>query len=256
MAKSSILKTSILLCLLITGCSSFGGSGSSTLSREVETLKARVLELQQGAVVDRLEIERLRARINDLETGRWPQSQPAASAEAGSPARSRGIGEEELPPPRQLTSIEETDLEERPEPPPGEPAPAADSADTEVPAAAQALYDLGYTLYHQGRYLEAEQNFSRFLEMYGATDLADNAQYWIGESRLARGELPSALAAFRETVARYPQGNKAPDAQLKVGRVLESLGDLDGARRAYTEVQDRYPVSSASESAAERLRAF
>ena len=244
-------KTWILSFLLITGCSSLRLGGSADLSREVEELKRRVLQLQQQAAIDELEIDRLQVRVDQLESEmrRQPQDERGAGR-----ARPRGIGEEGLRPSPRPEFIEISDLDEvkvlgkeR------ESVERAEGPSTGLPATGQALYDRGYTLHHQGRYIEAEQVFSRFLQSYGSSDLADNAQYWIAESRLARGEQQSALAALRETLRRYPQGNKAPDALFKVGRVLETLGDLEGARRSYLELLRRYPDSSISGDASVRI---
>ncbi|HSL81298.1 MAG TPA: tol-pal system protein YbgF, partial [Thermoanaerobaculia bacterium] len=124
----------------------------------------------------------------------------------------------------------------------------------EVTAEAQALYDRGYTLYHQGRYVDAESSFQRFIQAYPSTELTDNAQYWIGESRLARGDVSGALAAFRETVERHPEGNKVPDALLKVGEAMASLGDVEGAREAYQEVIRRFAGTTAAAVARDRLQ--
>jgi tol-pal system protein YbgF len=132
-------------------------------------------------------------------------------------------------------------------------APGAGGVPEPIPPAGQALYDRGYTLYHQGRHLDAESSFQRFLQAHADTDLADNAQYWIGESRFARGDYRGALAAFRETVSRYPQGNKVPDALLKAGQCLEQIGDPEGARDSYRQVVDRFPTSAAAVAAEERL---
>ena len=126
------------------------------------------------------------------------------------------------------------------------------AGETKITPAAQALYDQGYSLYHQGSYVDAEETFQRFLAAYGATDLGDNAQFWIGECRLGRNELQSALAAFRQTVREHPQGNKAPDALLAAGGVLERLNDAEGARTTYLEVERRFPDSTASAEAAKR----
>jgi tol-pal system protein YbgF len=144
-------------------------------------------------------------------------------------------------------------VDRRPEPAPVTPGPATAGAGTAITPAAQALYDQGYSLYHQGRYVDAEETLQRFLAAYAPTDLGDNARYWIGECRLARNELQSALAAFRETVREHPDGNKAPDALLRAGEVLERLGDTDGARASYQEVARRFPESAASAEAAGRL---
>jgi tol-pal system protein YbgF len=154
----------------------------------------------------------------------------------------------------------------RPAPPPVAPPRAVEerapsgrppaAAAVEVTAEAQALYDRGYTLYHQGRYVDAESSFQRFIQSHPTTELTDNAHYWIGESRLARGDVAGALAAFRETVERYPDGNKVPDALLKVGEAMAALGDGEGAREAYQEVLRRFAGTTAAAVAEDRLRAI
>jgi tol-pal system protein YbgF len=138
--------------------------------------------------------------------------------------------------------------------PPSPPSPPAVEGKREpVTPAVQVLYDRGYTLYHQKHYVDAEASFQRFLQAEPNSELADNAQYWIGECRYSRGDMRGALAAFRETVARYPTGNKTPDALLKAGMSLESLGDKEGARNTYQEVLKRFPGTAVSAVAEERL---
>ncbi|HVT61079.1 MAG TPA: tol-pal system protein YbgF [Thermoanaerobaculia bacterium] len=131
----------------------------------------------------------------------------------------------------------------------GAPPPSSSPA---VPPGVQALYDRGYTLYHQKHYIDAEASFQRFLQAAPQSDLADNAQYWIGECRYSRGDMRGALAAFREAVDRYPAGNKAPDALLKAGMSLESLGDTEGARNTYKDVIRRFPGTAVAAVAEER----
>jgi tol-pal system protein YbgF len=141
-------------------------------------------------------------------------------------------------------------------PPAAAPAPASPG---EEPAAAeglspatQALYDRGYTLFHQGHFVDAEASFQRFLQSNPKSELADNAQYWIGECRYSRNDVKGALAAFREVVERFPKGNKVPDAMLKEGQCMEAMGDTEGARVTYREVNRRFPGSAAAAVAEER----
>ena len=101
--------------------------------------------------------------------------------------------------------------------------------------------------------MDAESSFQRFLQANPASELSDNAEFWIGESRYARGDLRGALAAFRETRQRYPRGNKVPDAMVKEGDCLKGLGDLDGARDMYQEVMRLFPDVAAAIIAEERL---
>lgn len=239
-----ILPMILLASLLTAGCSAFSSSPDQSVENDLAELKSRVLELQQDAAVDQIEIRRLAERIDELETG-------GRAPGPGAQVTPRGIREENLVAVGSVSAIESTDLGDDL----GADAETSLSSpgSQRVTADAQALYDSGYTLYHQGRYLDAEAAFSSFLASWGETDLADNAQYWIGESRLARGDSASALAAFRETVRRYPDSNKAPDALYKVGRVLEGLGDLDGARGEYQEVVRRYPGTEAARSASDLL---
>lgn len=131
-------------------------------------------------------------------------------------------------------------------------SPALEGKREPVTPAVQALYDRGYTLYHQKHYVDAESSFQRFLQAEPNSELADNAQYWIGECRYSRGDMRGALAAFRETVARYPAGNKTADALLKAGMSLENLGDKEAARNTYQEVLKRYPGTAVAAVAEER----
>ena len=156
-------------------------------------------------------------------------------------------------PSRDGSTATPSEPEAPPEPTEGVSAGSRGATAAAITPAAQALYDQGYSLYHQGRYVDAEETFHRFLAAYRGTDLGDNARYWIGECRLARNELPGALEAFRETVREYPEGNKTPDALLRAGEVLERLGDTDGARASYREVSRRFPESAASTEANGRL---
>lgn len=140
-----------------------------------------------------------------------------------------------------------------PAPAPGATPPAAAGSKGEpATPAVQALYDRGYTLYHQKHFVDAEASFQRFLQAEPGSELADNAQYWIGECRYSRGDMRGALAAFREAVTRYPQGNKTPDALLKAGMSLEALGDKEGARNTYQEVLRRFPSTAVAAVAEER----
>jgi tol-pal system protein YbgF len=159
------------------------------------------------------------------------------------------------PPPADVVVGSAEDSLELAEPPtasgPAEAAPAV-----VITPAAQALYDQGYSLHNQGRYVDAEATFRRFLQSYPNTALSDNAQYWIGEARLARGDHRGALSAFFETVERYPEGNKVPDALLKAARSLQATGDLGGARMTYDELVRRFPNTAAAAVAEEERSAL
>lgn len=278
-AASTLLAALLAGPLLLAGCSGTMSSlsGTDDVASDVREIKQRLLEIQRQTTMTRVQLEELRKRVEALEAATGTQPPPAArrrppetSGSAARPTPSSSVAEPDLPPVDDLRDgqVEETDLAALEDPPDGpaparpmpaepEPEPATPDAGT-VPVSAdgQALYDRGYTLYHQGRYLDAEATFRRFLQGHGDTDLADNAQYWIGEARFARGDTSGSLAAFREVVSRYPRGNKVADALLKAGQCLERLGDVESARASYREVVERFPGSAARAVAEERLAAL
>jgi len=274
MNRISSLSFVAIVTLLTGACASSGpSSGQVDSSRDLSEMKERILELQEQAAVTEVEMDRLRAQVTRLEerlAGGTPTGAMEPAAVITEPPRSF-----QTPPPVSNTSepsIEETDLEPGPvmgaatDAAVGSGVPSTDeslassSASDQPPTtlqpvepAAQALYDRGYTLFHQGKYLDAEASFQRFLQAYPSTELSDNAQFWIGESRYSRGDTRGALAAFREVLQKYPDGNKVPDALIKEGDCLEKLGDRDGARDRYDEVKRRFPDSGAAVMAEDRL---
>ena len=269
-----------IACVVFLGaCSSFGGSQPDpAVQSDLEQMKRRILDLQQKAAMTEVEMERLRQQVARLEA-RPQLEEPVVEVEVverpavepswqGANSQQEGLLEESDLPLGQESVVVQQPTADRAE---ITPSTTEDTADGSIPApgsldrssgsiadepvvpAAQALYDRGYTLYHQGRYLDAESSFQRFLQAYPRTDLSDNAQFWIGESRYARGDISGALSAFRETLQQYPAGNKIPDALVKEGDCLAGMGDRDGARQSYEEVVRRFPGSAAAVMASERI---
>ncbi len=255
-----------LLLLVSVGCSPALFTPVDQEESEIEEMKSRILELQRQARISEVELDRLRRQVAELEARLAGQAGEPSEVVAPEPRLDDEItGDGEL----ESEPIEASDIAPpEPEPettepaPPAppvattpEPAPSASRArvDSGPPSAdAQELYDRGYTFYHRGLYVDAESSFQQFLGAHPTSELADNAYYWIGESRFARADYRGALAAFRETLTRYPEGNKVPDALLKAADCLARLGDIDGAEETYAEVIRRFPASAAAVSAEER----
>ncbi len=262
----------LVVGLSTTGCGSGLLPAREPEPDELAEIKSRILELQRTAAMTRVEVDRLRQQVVALESRQQGEPAPAAAASSEPPPVSMTPPAGEPPAPANRAAVEVTDLEIRPAdpaprtaapPPVAQPRPAASPGTTTpvaqmpgstapVTEAAQALYDRGYTLYHQGRYVDAEAGFRRFLQAYPDTSLSDNAQYWIGESRFARSDFDGALAAFREVAQRFAEGNKVADSLLKAADCLQRLGDTESARAAYDEVIRRFPGSAAAAMAEER----
>ena len=66
--------------------------------------------------------------------------------------------------------------------------------------------------------------------------LADNAQYWLGEAYYVNKSFPEALAAFQGVVSKYPQSRKVPDALVKVGYCDYELKQCQAAHDTLAQV--------------------
>ena len=274
-------------CLLgsigLLGCSGTLIPSRGADREDLSELKKRVLELQEAAAVTQVELDRVRRELALLSEGRRTPGQFEESARSTAdssapkflnPSDNATIVAHSAAP---QGTLESSDLAPHTVEPLITDSEDAEYPESEAPAGglsqqaaiapgilavggnhsavsdqAQELYDRGYTLYHQTRYVDAESGFRRFLQSYPRNDLSDNAQYWIGECRYARGDIRGALAAFQETVERYPDGNKVPDAILKLAGCLEELGAEEAAQARYDEVMRRFPNTAAATSAEER----
>ena len=96
--------------------------------------------------------------------------------------------------------------------------------------------------YDNHGYDKALGQFTEILTTAPYSDLADNAQYWIGECYYGLGKFHQALTEFTKVFA-YSKTEKDDDSQLKIGRCYMDLGEKDKALLAFQKVLDDYPES-------------
>jgi len=134
------------------------------------------------------------------------------------------------------------------------PAVAVKKATASDKHLAQRDYEKAYGVYLEHRYDKALTLFQDFLQHYPQHDLADNAQYWVGEIYYDLEDYANAILAFREVVTRHPEGTKAPDALLKIGYAYVALDDPTNARVFLKRVIKNYPFSEAESKARAKLK--
>lgn len=115
------------------------------------------------------------------------------------------------------------------------------------------LYSAAYADFARGNYDLAIQGFQEYLKNYADSELADNAQYWVGESYYGKQKYAEAVEAWNALLRDYPSSDKLPDARVKKGMALEKLGRRSQALLEYRYVVDRYPNSPAARLAREKL---
>ena len=125
-----------------------------------------------------------------------------------------------------------------------------------TPELEQAAYDEAFQSLKDLRYADAAEQFQAFLASYPDSELADNAQYWLGESYYVTRNYDIALEAFEALARDYPDSSKSGDGLLKIGFTHYELKQYDQARAALEQVQQRYPNSTLSRLAESRLRSM
>jgi tol-pal system protein YbgF len=129
----------------------------------------------------------------------------------------------------------------------------AGSGDGAAEGADKGSYQAAFELLKSGQYERAIAALQSFLTAYPNSQLADNAQYWLGEAYYVNRSFPEALAAFQRVAESYPSSRKLPDALLKIGFCEYELKDYPAARVALLHVTTKFPDSSAAPLAQQRL---
>lgn len=118
---------------------------------------------------------------------------------------------------------------------------------------AGTLYKSGLSAFNAGQYALAIQSFQEYLQYYAQTDLASNAQFYIGESYYSQGNYEKAIEEYNRCIERYPGGNKAAAAQLKKGYALLAQDRQSSGIRELRSLIQRFPRSREADLARQRL---
>lgn len=132
-------------------------------------------------------------------------------------------------------------------------APPASSAASPAPSA-DMLYSNGLRDITSGKYDLARQEFQDYLKYYSETDLASNAQFYLGEIAYHQKQYQDAVAQYDKVLTVYPKSFKLAPARLKKGMALIELGQKTSGVRELREVVRRYPGTEEERAARAKLK--
>ncbi|MEI6414322.1 MAG: tol-pal system protein YbgF [Pseudomonadota bacterium] len=211
---------------------------------------ARRLPADTAAPAPALPLER-ESRDERDSPAPTPRSSAVPPASGGTPALPPAEGNRASADSRQPSSDYD---DEAPPEAPERPAPRANTSRAPTPTGGEALgYQQAFELLNQGRYTEASEAFQDFLTRYPDGKHAENAQYWLGETRYATRDFPAALREFQRLLSRNPQSSKASSALLKIGYIQIEQGETAKARETLSNLVKRYPDSTEAKLAQQRL---
>jgi len=133
--------------------------------------------------------------------------------------------------------------------PPGGPAPSGPP-----PASADVLYSNALRDINGKHYDLATQEFQDYMKYYGDTDLASNAQFYLGEVAFMQNQYQVALDAYNRVIENYPKSFKTASARMRKGLCLAELGQKASAVRELRAVVRLYPGTDEAKRAAAKLK--
>lgn len=135
------------------------------------------------------------------------------------------------------------------------PAPPAATASGPPPGiSAKSLYDAALRDKMGGNFDLALRQFTDYLAWFGDTEMAPNAQYYIGEIHYNQKNYQEAVEAFDKVLEAYPVNSKTADARLMKARALAELGQRKGAVQELRALIKAAPNSAAARRARVELQ--
>lgn len=153
-----------------------------------------------------------------------------------------------------------------PTPPSPGPAPSTPAGSVQP----KEIFHAAYLDYSKGNYPLAIDAFREFIRRFPDSDLAERAQYLIGEAHFnqasqhaSKGEpekagtaFEQAVQEFRKVIVNYPRGEKVAAALYKEALALVALKQPALARARLQYLLDHFPQSEEAPLARERLAAL
>ncbi|MGB2621011.1 MAG: tol-pal system protein YbgF [Candidatus Acidiferrum sp.] len=197
------------------------------LSDNLEEIKSRLGKLNQQLVDLQSAVQNVDAKISGNAPTTTPTSNTTPMSSTVPPSPTGAVSSPAAASPASLAT----------------PAPSADM-----------LYSNGLRDITSGKYDLARQEFQDYLKYYNDTDLASNAQFYLGEIAYSQKQYQDAVSEYDKVLTNYPKSFKLAPAQLKKGMALIELGQKTSGVRELREVVRRYPGTEEERRARAKLK--
>jgi tol-pal system protein YbgF len=212
------------------------------LSDNLEEIKSRLGKLNQQLVDVQSSVQSVDAKISGGGTAAPATStQPTGSATYSGPTNSSGFPT--TPSYSSNGSVSPGAVNPNNALPPPSSAPSADT-----------LYSNGLRDITSGKYELARSEFQDYLRFYGTTDLASNAQFYLGEIAYSQKNYDLAVSEYDKVLTGYPRSFKTAPARLKKALANIELGQKATGVRELREIVKRYPGTEEDRRARAKLK--
>jgi tetratricopeptide (TPR) repeat protein len=120
-------------------------------------------------------------------------------------------------------------------------------------AGARALLLAAAALFAEGKYTEAQGQFSRFIRDHRDSPLMGEALLGVAACLDAQGKADQATTAYKDLIDHHPGENIIPQAKFALARLYEAQNKIELARNLYEDVARGDPNSSLASEAGMRV---
>jgi len=215
-------------------------------SSKIDTMSTQTQGVSDNLQDVQARVGKVAAQINDMQStlqsidgriaGGAPPSIPSSGAQG---AGANGSGE----PPSADNSGG-----------PAGPPPGRGGLNSLAGASSDTLYQNALRDFTTGKYDLARQEFGDYVMHYPSTDLASNAQFYLGEISYAQADYKDAIAQYNQVLANYPQSYKLAAALLKKGFAELEMGMKATGTKDLREVVRRFPGADEARRAQAKLK--
>jgi len=122
------------------------------------------------------------------------------------------------------------------------------------PPTPEGVYNEAYNVLQAGNNRSAREQFKKFLNTYKSSELADNAQFWIGESYYREKKFEEAILSFEDLIKNYPKSAKISEAYYKQALSFSAINDSVAARAKLEMLLNEYPDGELAQRAKQKLQ--
>jgi len=201
-----------------------------SLAHEIEMMRTRADEADQRVAAMANDLRTLREALESFSRTQTAMTAPPPAGPPSTPAGPGGAAPER---------------------------PAATAPDT-APGGwgGSDLYRQAYADYARGNADRALQELEDFIRLHPGDDLADDAEFMVGEVYFSQQKYQEAVAAYDRLLKEHAAGDKAASAYLKKGLALLEMNRTADAVIQLQHVVTAFPKSDEARIARERLKAL
>ncbi len=134
------------------------------------------------------------------------------------------------------------------------PAPPEAVAATETGISAETLFQNALRDRDRGNLALALKGFTEYLQVFGSTEQAASAQYYIGDVYYRNEQFDDAVKSFDLVLTNYLDSDRAADAHYMKGMALLKLKETAMARSEFNTLIKRFPNHELAAKARQQLK--